>query len=83
MAVSEYIRELSGKSDMIKVLNICFNNYQFLKIECPPPKKKQEKKKKKSLLSQNCNVTMKSKMQNLIFIIVLNYNGWLVEFTAL
>ena len=25
----------------------------------------------------------KSKMQNLIFIIVLIYNGWLVEFTAL
>ena len=30
MAVSEYIRELSGKSDMIKVLNICFNNYQIV-----------------------------------------------------
>ena len=27
MAVPEYIRELSGKSDMIKVLNICSNKY--------------------------------------------------------
>lgn len=46
MAVSEYIRELSGKSDMIKVLNICFNNYWFLKIECPPPQKKTGKEEK-------------------------------------
>ena len=68
---------------MIKVLNIFSITIRlFLRIECPPPKI--GKKIKKSLLSPNCNITMtKSKMQNLIFIIVLNYNGWLVEFTAL
>ena len=50
MAVSEYIRELSGKSDMIKVLNICFNNYQIvsqdwtLPLPLPPQKTGKEEK---------------------------------------